>query len=129
MIPVRISVVLDASAAVEFSRGSIHVGEVLTMVAEEEAVAVLPLPCLVEAMQWAADKSLLEALVNHPLVAVAGGEPGQWRTLSTLRELVGGYGEAAAALVAIDAGASLLTRWPGLYATVDTGGMVIPIGD
>jgi hypothetical protein len=46
--PVRL--ILDTSAIAAFARGSIHVGEVLAEIADEHAVALLPLACLVEAV-------------------------------------------------------------------------------
>lgn len=127
--PVEIQLVLDASAAVEFSRGSIHVGEVLSLVAEDEAIALLPLACLIEATAWVVDRDRLEVLTRHKSVLVMPGEPDQWRALATTFELVGRQDAAVAALTALDARVGLLTRQPGLYSSVGSGNLVIPIGD
>jgi hypothetical protein len=44
-----VRLVLDTSAAIAYARSSIHVGEVLAEIADERAVAALPLACLVAA--------------------------------------------------------------------------------
>ncbi|HET6950395.1 MAG TPA: hypothetical protein VFI47_08470 [Acidimicrobiales bacterium] len=60
-------VILDTSAITAFCRESIHVGEVIAEVADEEGAAVgLPVLCLVEATRTVADTDRLELLVNHP---------------------------------------------------------------
>ncbi len=58
MTQVPIRLVLDATAGVEFTRASIHLGEVLSEVADEGAVAHLPLTCLVEAVHSATHPDL-----------------------------------------------------------------------
>ncbi len=62
--PVR--VILDASAIVAFTRGSIDVGETIAEINDEYAAAGLPVLCLVEANRLVADSDRLELLVNHP---------------------------------------------------------------
>ncbi|WP_250029870.1 hypothetical protein [Paractinoplanes maris] len=127
--PVDIQLVLDTSAVVEFTRESIHVGEVLSLVADDNAIALLPLPCLVEAYQWAADRARLDVLIALESVFVAPPEPKQWRAIAAAYGLVGRQDAAVAALLALDAGAGLLTRQPDLYASVDPGNLVIAIED
>src|SRR3954471_219485 len=62
--------VLDTSAIAAFARGSIHVGEVLAEIADEDAVALLPLACLVEAVNrqrfTSEEDARLDLLVGHP---------------------------------------------------------------
>jgi hypothetical protein len=128
VVPVPITLVLDTSAAVEFSRGSIHVGEVLSEIADEQAVAVLPLACLVEAAHDAADMARLEILASHQAVIVLPAEPDRWRALAATYDVVGGQDAACAALTALDANAWILTRDPGRYAGLGDG-LTIPIGD
>jgi hypothetical protein len=55
-----IQVLLDASAIVAFTRGSIHAGEV----DDEQAGVGLPLLCLVEATRAVADTDRLDLLAH-----------------------------------------------------------------
>jgi hypothetical protein len=66
--PVR--VLLDASAIIAFTRGSIDVGEILAEVNDEDAAAGLPILCLVEASRAVSDTDRLDLLVAHPATAV-----------------------------------------------------------
>jgi hypothetical protein len=47
----RVNVVLDTSAVVAYTQGSIDVGEVMVEVNDEHAAVALPVLCLVEAYQ------------------------------------------------------------------------------
>jgi hypothetical protein len=128
LVPFRI--VLDTSAVVEYSRASIAVGEILSEIADEEdAIALVPLPCLVEAAHIVTDLTRLELLAGHSAVAVYPGEADQWRALAAMYDIVGRQDAAMAALLALDAEVPVLTRQPGMYAGVDDGGLTIPIGD
>lgn len=125
-----VRLVLDASAVVEFTRSSIHVGEVLSEIADEEgATAALPLACLVEAVHSAVDHDRLEILAAHPAVTVLAGDAHDWRALAELYDLMGRQDTAAAALLALDAATAVLTRQPALYAGVSTPDLVIPIDE
>lgn len=126
-VPFRI--VLDTSAVVAYTRGSIAVGEILSEITDEHGVALVPLPCLVEAAHTVDDLARLDLLVGHPAVAVYPGEADQWRALAAMYAIVGRQDAAMAALLALDAEVSVLTRRPGLYAGVDDGGLTIPIDD
>jgi hypothetical protein len=125
--PVRL--ILDASAIVAFTRGSIHVGEVLAEIDDEGAVVALPFACLVEAVHAVVDTDRLDLLVAHRATAVKSDDPGLWRALATMYDIVGRADAAAAALAAIDHDVEVLTGQPGLYAGLDDGGLVIPIED
>jgi hypothetical protein len=130
--PVRF--VLDTSAIAAFARGSIHVGEVLAEVADEDAVALLPLACLVEAVhgqRFASEEDArLDLLVGHPATEMLADDPQVWRSLAYTYDLVGSADAAAAALAAIDYGVSLLSRYPSRYAGLDGGGrLVLPLDE
>jgi hypothetical protein len=120
-------VVLDASAIVAFTRGSIHVGELVAEVDEEHAAVGLPVLCLVEATRGTADPARLDLLVNHRAGVVLGDEAADWRALAATYDIVGRLDAAAAALAAIDLGCAVLTAQPGLYGGLAEGGPIIPI--
>jgi hypothetical protein len=124
-----VQLVLDASAIVEFTRESVHVGEVLAEVASEGAVAALPVPCLVEAVHAVADDDRLGLLVGHNATVVITDERADWRVLATAYDTVGRADAASAFLAALDHDAGLLTRQPGLYAGIDNDSLVLPIDD
>jgi hypothetical protein len=126
-VPFRI--VLDTSAVAAYTRASIAVGEILSEITDEQGVALLPLPCLVEAAHTVNDPARLDLLVAHAAVVIYPGEPDQWRTLAAMYGIVGRLDAAMAALLALDAVVAVLTDEPGLYAGVDTGGLTIPIDD
>jgi hypothetical protein len=127
--PVPIRLVLDTSAVVEFTRASIHVGEVLSEVVDEQAIAVLPVICLVEAVHAVADPALLDVLIGHPAVALLDEQASEWRMLAEVYAIVGRLDAAAAGLAALDARTAILTKQPGLYAGLGDGRLVIPIGE
>lgn len=130
MNPVPFRIVLDTSAVVAYTRSSMAVGEILSEIADEEdAVALVPLPCLVEAAHIVGDLAHLEIFAAHSAVAVYPGEAGQWMSLASMYGLTGRQDTAMAALLALDAEVPILTRQPGLYASVDDGGLTIPIDD
>jgi hypothetical protein len=123
--PIR--VLLDASAIVAFTRGSIDVGEVIAEVADERAAVGLPLLCLAEASRAVADAHLLTLLAGHPASVVCGEEPANWQALAATYAIVGRLDAASAALAAIDQDVSVLTAEPGLYDGLAAGGPVIAI--
>jgi hypothetical protein len=125
--PVRI--VLDSSAIVAFTRGSIHVGEVLAELVDEDASAALPAVCLVEAVHSVADFERLDLLVQHRATCVLSADPDDWRALAALYDIVGRLDAASAALAALDCGCKVLTRQAGLYAGLAHGGPVITIDE
>jgi hypothetical protein len=122
--PIRL--VLDTSAVVAYTRGSIHVGEVLSEISDEQGAAALPLACLVEAAPAVADSARLMLLVNHPATSVLADGAELWQSLAAMREVVGRPDSASAALSAIDFDVDVLTRWPRLYDGIGYN-MVIPI--
>lgn len=125
-LPIRL--VLDASAVLEYTRGSIHVGEVLTQVEDDNAVAVVPSLSLAAVFRSITDSDRLDVLFTLPFVAVIGEDGAQWRALAALYDVTGRLDAAACALAAIDAGAAVLTAQPGLYAGLG-GNLAILIGE
>lgn len=123
--PIRI--VLDASAIVRFTLGSIDVGEVLSEINDEGGAAGLPVLCLVRAHRTAADGDLLDLLVNHPATDIVATDGGGWRALAAAYDAVGRLDAASAVLAAIDIGCLVLTGEPELYAVLANGGPVIPL--
>ena len=122
-----VKVILDASAIVAFTRGSINVGEVLAEVNDEYAAAGLPILCLVEGSRAVADGDRLELLVQHPATAVLALSPEDWQALAAIYDSVGRLDAGSAVLAAIDLDCQVLTGQPGLYASLANGGPVIPI--
>jgi hypothetical protein len=124
-----VQLVLDASAIVEFTRQSIHVGELLAELVEEGAVAALPLACLVEAVHAVADRDRLDLLVDHSATVVTANDPEDWQALAATYDTVGRADAASAFLTTLDYECMLLTRQPGLYAGLGNADQVIPIDD
>jgi len=123
--PVRI--LLDASAIIAFTWESIDVGEIIAEVDDEYAAVGLPMLCLVEASRAVADKDRLTLLVHHRASVVLGDDPGDWRALAAMYDIVGRLDAASAAVAAVDGDVSILTAQPGLYGGLANGGPVIPI--
>jgi len=123
--PIR--VLLDASAIVAFTRGSIDVGETIAEVNDEHAAAGLPILCLVEATRVVADTDRLDLLVAHTATAVITPRPDDWRALAATYETVGRLDAASAVLAAIDVDCLVLTGQPRLYAGLAGGGPIIAI--
>lgn len=125
----RVTLVLDTSAIVAYTRRetAVHVGDVLIQVFEDQAVAVLPSACLAEAVPAVADTGLLDVLVAHDATMVLADGETMWRDVAAMAEVTGRPDTASAALAAIDFGANVLTRTPGMYAGIGKSGMVIEI--
>jgi hypothetical protein len=125
--PVRL--VLDASAILLFVRQRFDIGETLAEVSDNDAVAALPLACLVEAAQHAVDADRLNLIAEHPATVIVGADPADWQTLGELYKLTGGYPEASAALTAMDYGCWVLTARTSPYRHVAGGELAIAIED
>ena len=125
----RVTLVLDASAIVAYTRHetALHVGDVLIQVLEDNATAVLPAACLTEAAPAVADSDLLDVLISHEVTTVLADGETMWRDVAAMAEVTGRADAASAALAAIDFGANVLTRTPGLYAGIGKRRMVIEI--
>lgn len=127
--PRRVTLVLDASAVAAFVRGSLDVGEVLIQVAEDDALAVIPLASLAEAASTIAEDGLLDFLLSRHAVVVHGGDPEAWRALTHALRLTGRFEAASAALLAVDHQAALITRRPEWYEQINRGGLILSIDD
>ncbi|MEJ3748243.1 hypothetical protein WEI85_33775 [Actinomycetes bacterium KLBMP 9797] len=123
--PIR--VVLDTSAVVAFTRGSIHVGEVIAEIDDEDAAVGIPVLCMVEATQAVADTDRLNLLDNHRASVLLDEEGAGWRALAATYDIVGRIDAASAVLAAIDLDCMVLTGQPGLYGGLADGGPVIPL--
>ena len=123
--PVRI--LLDASAVVAFTRGSIDVGEVIAEVDDEHATVGMPILCLVEATRAVTDTDRLTLLVEHRASKLLTDDAASWQALAAAYEIVGRLDAASAALAVIDRDIDVLTAQPGLYGGLAGGGPVIAI--
>jgi hypothetical protein len=123
--PVRL--LLDASAIVEYTRGSISVGEVIVEVDEEHALVGLPVACLAEACWAVVDNDRLDVLVGYRATVFLSDAPDSWRALAATRRIVGRPDAASVALLSIDLDVDVLSGEPGLYAGLAGGGSVIEI--
>jgi uncharacterized protein with PIN domain len=122
-----VQVLLDASAIVAFTRGSVDVGEVIGEVDDEHAAVGLPVLCLVEASRAIVDTDLLDYLVAHAATSVVPVAAASWRALASAYDTVGRLDAASAVLAATEADCSILTAQPALYAGLEGGGPIIDI--
>jgi hypothetical protein len=74
---VTVTVVLDTSAVLAYTKGSIAVGELLAIVADDEDTALIPAACLAEAFRQSAagDEAMLNVLSTVRCVEVALLQP------------------------------------------------------
>jgi len=122
--PIRL--LLDASAIVAFTRGSIDVGETIAEVYDDGAAVGLPILCLVEAVRSVAETDQLDLLVAHPATEVFAPAPEEWRALAAIVDMVGRMDCASAVLTAIDLDCLIMTNQPGVYGGLAGGGPIIP---
>ena len=123
--PVR--VVLDASAIIAFTRGSIDVGETIAEVNDERGGVGLPVLCLVQAAQVVADRSLLDILIHHEASVLLDNLAEDWEVLTVLYDTVGRLDAASAVTAAYDLDALILTAQPRLYGGLQDGGPIIAV--
>lgn len=118
---------LDTSAILDYTRQSIHVGEVMTEVTNDGGMVGLPVLCLVEAKRASASTDLLDLLVAHQATTVLPVAADTWQALAVTYDTVGRLDLAAAVLAATETGGFILTAQPQLYAGLEDGGPIIPI--
>ena len=125
------SIVLDTSAIAAWTRGSLSVGEILSEVEDENGGVIVPLSCLVEAAHVTVtlEQEMLELLVGRATTYVLPDDAGDWRTLASLRNLIGRSDLASASLLALDAGVNVLTREPSWYLPVGDGEVALPFDE
>ncbi|PZF89366.1 hypothetical protein [Micromonospora endophytica] len=133
---VEIRAVLDTSAMLSFSRGHVHVGELLVDIADEGAYAGLPTVALLEAYaQSSADRpasARLGVLATLPGVAVLPLAAGHAAEVATTVPLVkGDLARAHAVWAALRHDAYYLTTEPHLAPAVLAPDLVhhIPLDD
>jgi hypothetical protein len=112
-----VRVILDTTAIVGYTTGSIHVGEVIAEIADEQAGFAVPLPCLIEAARRAVADHLSRVylLEAHPHGVILADQAARWRTTAGLAWVLDRYDLAAALLAAHDHGAYILTDEPEAY--------------
>ena len=123
--PVR--VILDASAIVAFTRGSIDVGETIAEVSDEQGAAGLPVLCLVQAAQALADRDRLDVRIHHEATVLLDNLADDWEALTALYDAVGRLDAATAVIAAYDSDSLILTAQPRLYGGLQDGGPIIPL--
>lgn len=117
---------LDTSAIIAFTRGSMDVGEPMSEVlAEPDATVGLPLLCLSEAYRTVTNTDLVDLLVAHEVTTIIAPEPHQWRKIAGFAETVGRLDIASAVASAKDLDTPILTARPGLYGGLEDGGPII----
>jgi hypothetical protein len=121
--PVR--VVLDTTAVVAYTRGSVNVGEIIVEVTEEKATFAVPAICLVEAARTVADMPL-RLLTVHPACRVLPLLAADWPPLAAAVRVLRRLDVIAALYAAQQADGYVLTAEPGAYGD-DGGQAVIPI--
>jgi hypothetical protein len=121
-----VHLVLDASAVVSYARGSEHVGETLTQVAENDASFTVPLTVLTVAATQV-DRSWIELLVRHSAFAPGLTQWIRWPAFAATLRLVGRLDPAEALLTALDLHCDVLTAEPRLYEPLGDDPPVIAI--
>jgi hypothetical protein len=122
----RVRVILDTSAILAFSRGSVHVGDTAAEVDDDGSLLGLPISCLVEARWRLADAGRLSLLVHHRATELITA-PGDWSALAAALDVAGRQDAASALLAAVQSGCDVLTAHPRRYAALAGGSPVIPI--
>jgi hypothetical protein len=123
----RVKLVLDETAVLAYSKGSIHVGEPVAQLAEEtDARFAVPVTCLADAGTRTDSRAMLVVLAGLEQAMVTPVEAGRWSELLTLSQLLGSVDHAVPFLTATKFDAYLLTAAPGRYPEVDR---IIDISD
>ncbi|MEU5550570.1 hypothetical protein ABZ738_12420 [Micromonospora sp. NPDC047793] len=133
---IEIRAVLDSSAVLSFSRGHVHVGELLVDIADEGAYVGLPTVALLEAYaQISADQpatARLGVLATLPGVAILPlGAVQAAEVSATVRMVKGDLARAHAVWAALRHDAYYLTTEPHLVPAVIAADLVhvIPVDD
>jgi hypothetical protein len=121
-----ILIVLDTSAILAYTRGSIHVGEPMAEVDNDGGVVGLPVSCLAEASWMVSDVDRLKLLAEHHATRLMTFSQ-DWPSLAETVETVGRMDAALAVLGAVGSGCDVLTACPGLYGGLEGGGPIIAI--
>jgi hypothetical protein len=119
-------IVLDTSAILAFTRGSVHVGEPISEVADEGGVSGLPTLCLAAAKWMVDDHDRLQVLTEHPDTVVVHPSRDPF-ALGLVEASVGNLDASSTVLTAIDQRAFIMTARPGLYRGLIDSGPIIEI--
>jgi hypothetical protein len=122
-VPIR--VVLDTTAVIAYTQGSVNVGEILVEVTDEDAFFAVPAVCLVEAARTAVDAKL-RLLTAHPACQVLPLLVADWSPLVAAMRVLHRLDLAVALYAARQAGGYVLSAEPDAYGD-DGGQAVIPI--
>ncbi|MFG3688498.1 hypothetical protein [Micromonospora sp. NPDC047740] len=132
---IEIRAILDASAILSYSRGHVHVGELLVDIADEGAYLGLPTVALLEAYAQTSDRpaaARLGVLATLPGVAVLPlSAPDAAQAATTVRLTKGDLARAHAVWAALRHDAYLLTCEPHLVPAVIAPELIhhIPVDD
>jgi hypothetical protein len=109
---VSVTVVLDTSAVLAYTKGSIAVGELLSIVADDGDTALVPAACLAEAYRRLVDDGdeLLGVLASVPCVEVAALSADQAASVGVVARGATGIDLGHAAAEAVARHAQLATR-------------------
>ena len=121
-----IGIVLDTSAILAFTRGSVDVGAAVADVAEAGGRIGLPISCLVEARWRLGDLDRLNVLVHHMATELIAS-PGDWSVLAAALTVARRQDAASALLAAVQSGCGVLTASPRRYATLAGGSPIVPL--
>ena len=122
-----VAMVLDTTAALAYSKGSLAVGETIAYLGEQPGrTFAVPIVCIAGAATTTDDMDQLVLLGCHGLGEVTPVLANRWREVVTLSQLVGGVEFAVPFLAADEHDAYLLTASPERYP--DTG-RIIEIND
>jgi hypothetical protein len=108
---VTITVVLDTTAVLAYTKGSITVGELLSIVTDDGDAALVPATCLAEARRrLTGDDALLSVLAAIPCVEIGPLLPGQATEVGAVAQDRGGVDAGHAVVEAVAHGAQLVTQ-------------------
>jgi hypothetical protein len=124
--PIRL--IYDTSAIVAFAHGSVHPGELLSVIAEEGGVVGLPASCLAEAEWIVRPSGMLDALLDHYATELIT-TPQDWNAVGALQAITGLQDAARAVLYAIDLDCDVMSARPLLYSGIAGAAPVLPIPD
>lgn len=113
----RVRLVLDTSSVLAFASGSVHVGEPLSLLPEEDGSFGVPVVCLAEAWRSVDDagRSMIDALAGNPAFVALGTDAAHWRALARWADVLGAVDAAASVVASAVHQCLLLTARGDLY--------------
>src|SRR5262249_17398576 len=113
MITVKLA--LDTTAVQAFANASIHVGELLAELEDEDTSFAISALCLAEASATIGDESMIRLLVQRAACLVIPVRRDDWPALARELHKASGLSMAATALIAERADAYIVTADPDGY--------------